>query len=195
MIELLFVFTFLYIIIVLSLVYVMMCGNNKFHRNGVVGSVYRYINFELTKKIVRLVRKMCPCCPKYTKRRSEDDGCMGPNGKCRYLIAIFYYVIYMVFSVSFLFCCYPNLKEIHPTTYRFHKFFSLFVLPWPWVIFIYLQYADPGEITEENVESYLEIYPYDNAIYHPSLCPTLQIPVVPRSRYCRFTNKRIAYVL
>lgn len=194
MIQIFIIFTILYAILILFLVYVSMCGMNKFHRNGIIGSIYRFLNFKLQNYISKFFIKICPCCSKFTQKKDEDHECMGPKGKCRYFIAIFFYVIYMIFCISFFSCCYPNLEKIHPNTYKFHKFFSLFVLPWPWVIFIYLQFADPGEITDENVESYLKIYPYDNVIYYPALCPTLKIPVVPRSRYCKYTNKRVAYV-
>lgn len=40
---------------------------------------------------------------------------------------------------------------------------------------------DPGEITRENVNSCLALFPYDNVLYHPKVCRTLQIAVVARS--------------
>jgi hypothetical protein len=39
------------------------------------------------------------------------------------------------------------------------------VLPWPWIAVAILQCIDPGEVTPDNVESYLERYPYDTVLY------------------------------
>jgi hypothetical protein len=86
---------------------------------------------------------------------------------------------------------YPRIDEFY-TNVKFHKFFSFWVLPWTWVCFLIFQFADPGVITKENVVAYLKNYPYDGRMYKPALCPTLNIPIVPRSRYDRYTKRRIA---
>lgn len=70
----------------------------------------------------------------------------------------------------------------------------LAVLPFPWIFTAILHFANPGVITKENVDAYLELYPYDYVLYSPKECTTLKIPVVPRSRFDRYTNRRIAYV-
>jgi hypothetical protein len=36
------------------------------------------------------------------------------------------------------------------------------------------------------------MYPYNNVLYARRICPSLGIPVPPRSRFCRFTRRRIA---
>jgi hypothetical protein len=54
------------------------------------------------------------------------------------------------------------------------------------------QFTNPGKITAENVDGYLKIYPYDSVIYHPAKCARLLIPAVPRSRFCLYTQQRIA---
>jgi hypothetical protein len=89
---------------------------------------------------------------------------------------------------------FPDLPFIFPESYKFHAFMAFFVLPWPWVIVITLHYLDPGSITKTNVESWLKAYPYDNILYSRTICDTLKIPVPARSRFCKFTQKRIAYI-
>jgi hypothetical protein len=55
-----------------------------------------------------------------------------------------------------------------------------------------LQFYDPGVITRENVNSYLALFPYDRTLYAPKFCRTLLIPAVARSRFCQYTDRRIA---
>ena len=157
----------------------MICGNSHYHRNGIIGALYRFF----TNKIF-----FCK-----SKDKNYRDGCLGPGGPCKYFVAVFFYVIYMGFALIYLFWVYPSLDKLY-TNVQFHRFFSIWVLPWTWVCFIIFQFADPGVINKKNVNAYLKKYHYDGVLYRPALCRTLNIPVVPRSRYDRYTNKRIAYV-
>jgi hypothetical protein len=118
---------------------------------------------------------------------------MGPNGSCRYFIAIFFAVIYAGFAISYLVFCLPNLPHLYPESYHFHILISVFILPWPWVVVFKLHFMDPGWITAENVESYLQVYPYDRVLYNRHICHTQRIPVPARSRFCQYTRKRVAY--
>jgi len=180
----------IYLIFIGFLLYVIICGNNKFHRNGCIGWCYRLFTDVIPSLVRRVASKICPC---WFHGKSGDEPCMGPNRCCRHCVVVFYFGIYVFFIASYLSDCYPFLEFLHPTTYPVHRFLSFFVLPWPWVIVVLLHTMDPGEITSENVESYLKLYPYDNILYVPHFCRTLHIPVVPRSRFCRYTQKRIAF--
>jgi hypothetical protein len=68
----------------------------------------------------------------------------------------------------------------------------LLVFPCPWIVVLLFQFANPGTITAANVDRYLQLYPYDSLLYHPAKCARLLIPAVPRSRYCPYTEMRIA---
>lgn len=179
----------LYLFCIGFIIYVMICGNNKFHRNGCIGWVYRQMTSRIPDFCNRLSRKLCPCC---APKDGSETKCMGVNGPCRYFVIIFFMFIYAIFIAANMAYCYPYLKIIFPYHYEIAQFFSIFVLPWPWIIVIMLHFMDPGEITAENVESYLKAYPYDNVLYKRKICPTLKIPCPARSRYCKYTKKRIA---
>lgn len=187
-----------YIAFMMLFIYVMICGNNKFHRDGIVGKIYRFISYQIPSAFNSLMKRICPKCCFSGENDDEEESCTGPHGPCRYFVAFFFYVIYMVFSIIYLTKVYPYIPYIlhdrSEKSIKYFRFVSLFVLPWPWIIFILFQFLDPGEIRNDNVESYLKLYPYDYQLYFPKLCPTMNIPIVPRSRYCKFTNKRIAYV-
>lgn len=182
----------IYVLFLAFIIYVFMCGNTAFHRDGIVGAMYRLFTvkipetfFKVLKKIFpeRLQNKGCLCCCRCCKCCSNF---------CGYFIVFFFYLIYMFFILVNFCNVYPKADKIfkNPSTYYF---LSLFVLPFPWLLIIVLNIVDPGTITPTNVRSYLKIYPYDNVLYKPTFCRTTNLPVVPRSRYDRYTKKRIAY--
>ena len=183
------VFLSCYFLVFIFLVYVLICGNNKLHRNGIIGQVFRFITSSLPSCFKRIVSVIMP--KKCLKK--DDNELIGNNGPLKYAVAIFFYAIYCFFALSYLVNGYPSISECFSNP-KFHKFFAIFVLPWPWVLFLIIFLIDPGVIDEKNVLSYLKAYPYDNVLYTEKMCPTLNIPIVPRSRYCRYTNRRIAYV-
>jgi hypothetical protein len=131
------------------------------------------------------------CCPERCNGAGKG-GCCGPNGPCRYFIFLFYAVLYMFLVVVYVRRVHPFVVQLYPETIEFHSVLTYLVLPWPWLIVLLLHFYDPGEITRENVNSYLKEYPPDNVLYHPHICRTLRIPVPARSRYCRYTNRRVA---
>lgn len=182
-------FLLVYLIAIAFLIYVFICGNNKYHREGFIGSVYRFVTIKVpdacSSCMNMLLPERCQC--------KGEESCFGVGGPCRFFIAGFYICIYAGFVIIYMIYVYPYINSLfsHPD---FARFFSFFVLPWPWVIFIAFQYMDPGLITRTNVKSYLEIYPHDNVLYRPKICSTDHIPVVPRSRYCKYTHRRVAYV-
>lgn len=185
--QLLMIFLILYFILFIVMIYTLICGNTSFHRDGIIGKLYRFITFSIPRGFSSCCRKILPkCC------LSDENDIDGPNSKFKYLTVGFFYLIYVFFSCAFIFIGYKHIPEFMPHP-LFHQIFVILVLPWPWVIVMIFQIIDPDRITPTNVASYLELYPYDYILYGPRMCASLNIPIVPRSRYCRYTNKRIAY--
>ena len=177
----------IYFALALLMVYVLMCGNNKFHRSGIIGKMYVFLMGTVPDTMERWFTKMLPkrCQP-------GRGGCLGKNGPCRYFIFLFYVGIYVGFIVVYLSRIHPNLEHVYSSHLGLHRVLSFLVLPGPWIICLILQIIDPGTITAENVRSYLEQYKYDNVLYTPKQCRTLHLPVVARSRYCKYTERRVA---
>lgn len=183
-----------YILILGFFIYVLICGNNKFHRNGCIGKIFNFFMVKIPDSCNRCALKLLP--KRFQAQNHKDPACLGKGGPCRFFICGFYMTIYLGFTIIYLHWVHPVVPYIYPTHPTIHSVLSFLVLPWPWIIFIAFQFMDPGQITPTNVLSYLKKYPYDNAIYIPGkICSTLHIPVVPRSRYCRYTQKRVAYVI
>ncbi|OHT15361.1 DHHC zinc finger domain containing protein [Tritrichomonas foetus] len=115
----------------------------------------------------------------------------GPGSRTRYLVVLIYYFVYHAFALIFIINVFPSFPFILENP-EFHHMFAFVVLLLPWIIVLAFQFADPGIITTSNVDDYLRIYPYDKMMYHPAKCAYLLIPAVPRSRFCKFTNYRVA---
>lgn len=181
----------LFLIILFGLIiYTMICGNNKFHRDGLIGSFYKFIFLQLPIKFQNFIAWLCP---KLCKKNSDSSkvSCLGEGGPCKYFIAVFF-VLFYIGMVLIYFIKVVSKFSLYYKSPIFHQIFTACIVPWPLLIFFIIQRVNPGVITEDNVESYLEIYPYDNVIYKPHLCSVLKIPAVARSRYCKFTLKRVA---
>ncbi|KAF7722339.1 hypothetical protein EC973_003429 [Apophysomyces ossiformis] len=64
-----------------------------------------------------------------------------------------------------------------PGVYLHH--FHLYLIPAE-IVWLYASYyiacnAEPGTITSNNVQSYLDHFPYDNLLYHPKECQTCKL--------------------
>jgi hypothetical protein len=179
-----------YAIFLVFLIYVFICGNNRFHRSGFIGSCYRFIFDTIPQWCGNLALRFCPerC------NGSGPGGCCGPKGPCRYFIILFYAVLYAFLIVVYVRRVTPYLRHIYPDNFDLHARLTFLVLPWPWLIVLLLRFYDPGIVNRHNVNSYMKEYPPDNVLYHPHVCPTLRIPVPARSRYCRYTNRRVAFL-
>ena len=163
-------------LVVLALVlgvplYILICGSDLSHAYDWVGAVYRWAIITIPSRIGRRTAQ---------------------GGRCVYLMAAFFSFIRGFLAVVWFVRVAPHVTSLfsHPYVYAA---ITLLLGVWPLIWFVVFQRCDPGEITERNVESYLERYPHDNLIYTPRICPTTNLPIVPRSRYCRFTHRHIAY--
>lgn len=170
-----------------------MCGNTSFHRDGIIGWIYRCFTQKIPTAFFSILQKITPA--RFRGRRSSCCFCCCSccSNVCRYFIIFFFYLIFLFFVLVNFCNVYPESEKVFKNQKRY-LFWSIFVLPFPWIFVIILNFVDPGTITPTNVKSYIEIYPYDNVIYRPSVCRTTNLPVVPRSRYDRYTGRRIAFV-
>jgi palmitoyltransferase len=173
-----------YLVFSVTFLYVLMCGNNKLHRDGLVGRLYRLVVQGIPAGFHAVLERLFPGrCGRTI---------IGRGGPCRYLILLFYAGLYLVFIGVYTHDVHPHLPRLYSRWIGLHRALTFLVLPWPWLIVLLLQFYDPGEITRENVLSYMALFPYDHVLYEPKYCRTLLVPAVARSRFCRYTERRIA---
>ena len=182
------IFSIITFLLYIFILYTLICGNFRFHRRGFVGRVYRFLLIDLWNYFSILINSIKP---RWIGEISSYS-CLGTHGYFHYAIFIFFLAIYIYFYYEYHITCESVSKSFLSYPYL-HKFLMYFVIPWPWIFFVIIWYSDPGEITPENVNYYLKKYPPDNFLYFSNrICPTLNIPIVPRSRYCKYSQKRIA---
>ncbi|KAI9301599.1 DHHC palmitoyltransferase-domain-containing protein [Cunninghamella echinulata] len=96
----------------------------------------------------------------------------------------------MVAIVGFLVFALPHVPGIYLSS------FHLILIP-SQIIWLYASYfiackADPGTITEKNVNTYIDIFPYDGLLYTKKDCWTCNIPKPARSKHCPMCKSCIA---
>lgn len=124
-------------------------------------------------------------------RNQPISALIGKNGPFKHVLIFTYYITYHFILIIYFLLVFPKYRFILQNP-EFHYVFTFIIMVIPWIVVLLFQFIDPGEISSKNVDDYLKYYPYDNVIYHPGKCSKLLIPSVPRSRYCPFTEKRIA---
>ena len=184
----LLLFFLLYALVVITLLYALLFGSCSFNKRGYIRALSIFIFERIPQYAVNFYRKFFPRNNEIVETENDKAS---RSKKYSLLVLIAYYVVYHFFAAVFLVNVYPKI----PQFMRNGDFWQLAVygvLPGPWLVFIILQLVDPGIITEENVNYYIEKYPYDNVIYKPKKCRHLGIPAVARSRYCPVTKQRVA---
>jgi len=183
----LYSFVLSYIIILAFIMFLLICGNNNRYRNGLIGKIYHDLTIRIPNYLSRLIEhNFVNRYPIFCKISYAIL-----NNISKYMIFGFYICIYLFFSLTFQISCYNEYSKVFFRP-NFARIGSIVVLPLPWVLFVIFQLYDPGVINKENIGKYLQRYPYDNIIYKHTICRTTKLPVIPRSRYCQYWNRRIA---
>ena len=181
----LIIFLSFYFVFFIFIIYIFICGSSQKHRNDFIGKIYIFI----TVNLPYFCFQCCiSCLPKklQKKARNYED-----SNFFNYVVAVFFVFIYLYFSLIYIKTCLPKVDEYmeDPSSHK-KILYTLAVIPWIFVLLVH--FSNPGVINKYNVEEYLQIYPYDHVIYTEGTCPTEHIPIVARSRYDRFTERRIA---
>lgn len=166
------------------LIYIIICGQNKYHKNGIIGHLYVLITTTIPNRLDKFFEKHLPS---WLLNLSPNFA----NNIFKYMTMLFYSCIYGFFALTFLIKSYGSFQNIFIHPYL-NMFISITILPWPWIILILLNNMNPGIITKENYKDYLKIYPYDSVLYKERVSDTEGFPIVPRSHYCSFWNCRVA---
>jgi hypothetical protein len=162
-------------------------GGWSFLRSGRISPVANFIYSVLPTQLCRFCSQLFPNRPFEFK----PESLLGIGSSFRYSLIFLYSSFYFGCHSLYFLKVFPHLSLFLDNP-EFHTLFSILVLPCPLFVVLILQISNPGVITPENVDSYLNVYPYDSLIYHPAKCAKLLIPAVPRSRYCPYTRQRIA---
>jgi hypothetical protein len=163
-------------------IYVLIFGTHSRHRADCIGFLYQFLFVRLPLRISHIFVNRLDNHPLDSNQIRR---------RCRHLISFFFGVIYFYIVIVYYVRVFPYLDSEFPFP-RAMRLISYLVTPWPMILFFVLQFTDPGEITTTNIQSYLALYPPDGYFYCATDIPGTRWPVVPRSHYCRWTNRWIA---
>lgn len=97
----------------------------------------------------------------FTKLQSLIKKIFNIDSPTCYIGILIYYLIYHFIAIIFLQRVFPFFPYILENP-EFHHMFVFIVLLLPWIIVLMIQFADPGNITQENVDDYLKVYLNNN---------------------------------
>jgi len=84
-------------------------------------------------------------------------------------------------------------KEVPgPFLSQFHVYFIPVEIFFTYACYYIACAADPGIITKDNVQKYLDMYPYDGLIFEPRDCSTCKMPKPARSKHCSMCKGCVA---
>ena len=108
---------FFTIFLFIFFLYVLICGNNKFHRDGCIGEIYYSLMFRFPNFLNTFFLKFVP--EKFKSKDPKDPVCLGQGGFCRYFIILFYLSFYLAFFVIYMVYLFPNMHILYPENTRF----------------------------------------------------------------------------
>lgn len=169
------------IVTLVVFIYILLFGQSTYHRNGIVGSMNRFLTTRLPALIGIWAKKI------FGKRafrmwKSIETYCFFSRNP---MLQIFYGLLVGGGYIIFLYTAFPRLP-VH------HQVASFVVVSLTVVAFLLACYTDPGRITKDNLERYLPNYPYDGIMYMPKTCRTCLIERPARSKHCPLCDRCVA---
>lgn len=171
-----------YLLVAAVLMYILMFGESS---TGCVGKLHRWIT---TVPCDLCGRFLTRCCSQQWIDRLDgvyEYCCWTPNP----FMQMFFVGLVAAGYVIFWQNCWQYLGVAVTSAHKVGAVVALVIDTW---LYCMACYSDPGEITEENVERYLKLYPHDSILFHPGKCPTTGLDKPARSKYCRISKKMYA---
>ncbi|KAH8548560.1 DHHC palmitoyltransferase-domain-containing protein [Umbelopsis sp. PMI_123] len=179
-------FLLVYLAILCSIVFILLFGESPRLRYGPVGSAHRFLTDTLPQFII-----------KYGKRILGDRLLARFKGIYHYtcesrnpFLQIFF--LFLLTGSIYLFFI-SGWKEVPgPFLSQFHVYFIPLEILFTYGCYYTACAADPGIITKENLQKYMDLYPYDGLIFEPRDCSTCKMPKPARSKHCSMCKGCVA---
>eukprot|EP01063_Lacrimia_lanifica_P012723 TRINITY_DN1940_c0_g1_i1.p3 TRINITY_DN1940_c0_g1~~TRINITY_DN1940_c0_g1_i1.p3 ORF type:complete len:400 (+),score=121.62 TRINITY_DN1940_c0_g1_i1:1643-2842(+) len=181
-----------YLLVSGAAVYILTLGQTKFHRDGIVGK----LNVWLTHFPGVVIAKVAGLA--YGDQKKGDALAQRVSHwlfDTRHPLMFYAYILLTGSAVVLYYAyVYPALFDWCIKGYGsvWHTVAAPVVTIFTLALFFAACWSDPGEVTAENVQWWVEQYPYDNALYFPgNACSTCEFVKPARSKHCRLCNRCI----
>eukprot|EP00931_Biecheleriopsis_adriatica_P000942 TRINITY_DN10110_c0_g1_i1.p1 TRINITY_DN10110_c0_g1~~TRINITY_DN10110_c0_g1_i1.p1 ORF type:complete len:382 (+),score=59.99 TRINITY_DN10110_c0_g1_i1:41-1186(+) len=149
----------------------------------------------------KLYRVFCMHCPRLLKKGLEK--CCGKRAPAvldaiwvyvcytsNPLVQIFYLLVVVGGYATFVAYGYPHMPN--KLVSGVHKYVGFIVFTLCLMIWWRACTADPGTVTQDNVDELCEIFEYDDVIFSSTTCSTCNLLKPARSKHCSLCNKCVA---
>mmetsp|Transcript_11556 Transcript_11556/g.32438 ORF Transcript_11556/g.32438 Transcript_11556/m.32438 type:complete len:364 (-) Transcript_11556:607-1698(-) len=164
-----------------AFIYVLLMGQTTYHKNGLVGKMFRFITQTIPRSSRRGIRRVCG-------QRGEqvlDASLHYLVGRSNPVFPLLYLTLVCGGFLIFLLYTFPYIGTYHRIPA--YIFFYSTVLSFSICFF-----SDPGTVTPATIKYYRKSFEYDGVFYAKKWCPTCNLYRPARSKHCSICDKCVA---
>ncbi|KAL1926824.1 hypothetical protein VTP01DRAFT_5470 [Rhizomucor pusillus] len=166
-----------------AFVFILLFGESPRLRDGPFGKAHRVLTVNVPEKTVRALKRVLG--PKYWNWLATAwKYCFESRNP---FLQVFFVILTSGAIVLFLKYGLPHVPGIYLGSV--HSVIIPLQIFWLYISYYIACAADPGIITKDNVDNFLEYFQYDGIIYKPgNECRTCKIVKPARSKHCSLCN-------
>ncbi|KAI8580959.1 hypothetical protein K450DRAFT_235446 [Umbelopsis ramanniana AG] len=179
-------FLLAYLAILCSIVFILLFGESPRLRNTPVGSAHRFLTEMLPRFIIKNGKKV------FGERSiARFYGVYQYTCESRNPFLQLFFLFLFTGSLYLFFI--SGWKEVPgPFLSQFHVYFIPVEILFTYGCYYAACAADPGIITKDNLQKYMDMYPYDGLTFEPRDCSTCKMPKPARSKHCSMCKGCVA---
>ncbi|KAK3727924.1 hypothetical protein QZH41_016376, partial [Actinostola sp. cb2023] len=179
-----------YTVVFIIISYVVLIGGSSFHQGGIV-AWFRSVLFKINDCFISICEKIFPRMVLRAIERIVDylfftrcsNGVCMPLASRNHCMLIFYIILITSGSTVYTLKVVPFFGSTNLFCVVTYLLIAVDVL-----LFVACNRKDPGIITPENIDNYIDKYQYDGLYYTQSTCRTCGTEKPARSKHCSICN-------